>query len=72
MIMSKLPREVSTCMKFTQYASIYLPLDHLYYLWLLLSFLPNKIENLSCCMSGGSVTSAHKGVGSGGGRWARD
>jgi len=29
------------------------------------------MENLSCCTSGGSITSAHKEVEGGGRRWAR-
>jgi len=53
-----LPREVSTYNE--RDAQIY------HYFWLFLySFLPNKIKNLTCCMSETSITGAHKGVGGG-------
>jgi len=53
---------------YTKDASIYHLSDNLKYFWLLLKFPPNKIENLTCCTSFASITSAHKGVGGGGGR----
>jgi len=48
---------------YTQYASIYYLLDYLNFLWLLLKFLA---KSDSCFKSGGSITSAHKGVAEGG------
>ena len=47
------------------------PSDYQRYSTSIYSFLPNKIESLTYCMSENSVTSAHKRVGGCGIRWAR-
>ena len=55
-----LPREASTCMKFTQKSALPFRL-----LKVLLATFETFIENLTCCMSKASIMSAHKELGDG-------